>query len=179
MFLFVSVLPLVSKKEQFPFPPGSQVHGTTVCDAPLPHSGPRPIFASSQESAVRERSTSPAPLASPGWDPGSLARMPQNALPSVPSSPTSFRCTTTGTLIVSLELLARRLKVWLTLPSPSRWLTCTIRLGYTIQFTRRLPKFNDVLETSVAVRNTPVLCEEIAVLLVKDAIEPVPTAAIR
>ncbi len=41
LFRFVSVPPLVqgpavptfSKKEQFPFPPGSQVHGTTVCDA--------------------------------------------------------------------------------------------------------------------------------------------------
>ncbi len=32
------------KKEQFPFPPGSQVHGTTVCDALLPHSRPRPIL---------------------------------------------------------------------------------------------------------------------------------------
>ncbi len=32
------------KKEQFPFPPGSQVHGTTVCDALLPHSRPRPIW---------------------------------------------------------------------------------------------------------------------------------------
>ncbi len=31
-------------KEQFPFPPGSQVHGTTVCDALLPHSRPRPIL---------------------------------------------------------------------------------------------------------------------------------------
>ncbi len=43
LFRFVSVPPLVqgpavptfSKKEQFPFPPGSQVHGTTVCDALL------------------------------------------------------------------------------------------------------------------------------------------------
>ncbi len=43
LFRFVSVPPLVqgpavptfSKKEQFPFPPGSQVHGTTVCDACL------------------------------------------------------------------------------------------------------------------------------------------------
>ncbi len=31
------------KKEQFPFPPGSQVHGMTVCDALLPHSRPQPI----------------------------------------------------------------------------------------------------------------------------------------
>ncbi len=38
------------------------------------------------------------------------------------------------------------------------------------------PKFNGVLETLVAVRNAPVLREEIAVLLAKDAIEPVPPA---
>ncbi len=64
---FYSVPPLVqgpavptySKKEQFPFPPGSQVHGTTVCDALLPHSRPRPIYASSQESTVRGRCTFP------------------------------------------------------------------------------------------------------------------------
>ncbi len=42
-FHFVSV-PTFSKKEQFPFPPGSQVHGTTVCDALPPHSRPRPIL---------------------------------------------------------------------------------------------------------------------------------------
>ncbi len=100
--------------------------------------------------------------------------MPQNAPPSVPSSPTTFRCTATGTSIVPLEPLAWRLEAWFTLPSPSRWLTRTIRLCYVIQFARRPPKFNGVLETSVAVRNTPVLREEIAVLLAKDAIEPVP-----
>ncbi len=61
---------------------------------------------------------------------------------------------------------------------PSRWLTHTIRLGYAIQFTKRPAKFNCVLETSVAVRNAPVLREEIAVLLAKDAIEPVPRAAL-
>ncbi len=104
--------------------------------------------------------------------------MPQNAPPSVPST-TPFRCTTTGTSIVPLEPLAQRLEAWLTLPSLSRWLTRTIRLGNAIQFARRPPKFNGVLETSVAVRNTPVLREEIAVLLAKDAIEPVPPAEMR
>ncbi len=105
--------------------------------------------------------------------------MPQNAPPSVPSTHTPFRCTTTGTSIVPLEPLAQRLEVWLTLPSLSRWLTRTIRLGYAIQFARRPPKFNGVLETSVAVRNAPVLREEIAILLAKDAIEPVPPAKMR
>ncbi len=64
--------------------------------------------------------------------------MPQNALPSVPSTPTPFHCTTTGTSIVPLEPLAQRLEAWLTLPSLSlAWLTRTIRLGYAIQFARR------------------------------------------
>ncbi len=113
------------------------------------------------------------------WDPGSSVRMPQNAPPSVPSTPTPFRCTTRGTSIVPLEPLAQRLEAWLTLPSLTRWLTRTIRLGYAIQFARRPPKFNGVLETLVAVRNAPVLREEIAVLLAKDAIEPVPPAEMR
>ncbi len=118
------------------------------------------------------------PLANPTWDPGSSVRMPQNAQPSVPSTPTPFCCTTTGMSIVPLEPLAQRLKAWLMLPSLSHWLTRTIRLSYAIQFARRPPKFNSILETSVAVRNAPVLREEIAVLLAKDAIEPVPPAEI-
>ncbi len=76
-------------------------------------------------------------------------------LPYVPSSSTPFRCTTMGTSIVPLEPLARRLEAWLALPSPSRWLTRTIRLGYAIQFAMRPFKFSDILETSVAARNAP------------------------
>ncbi len=187
LFHFVSVPPLVqgpavptfSKKEQFPFPPGSQVHGTTVCDALPPHSRPWRILPVAKRVRFGDDIPPHAPLASPVWDPGSSVRMPQNAPPSVPSTPTPFRCTTTGTSIVPLEPLAQRLEAWLTLPSLSRWLTRTIRLGYAIQFTRRPPKFNSVLEMSVAVRNAPVLRKEIAVLLAKDAIEPVPPAEIR
>ncbi len=132
LFRFVSVPPLVqgpavptfSKKEQFPFPPGSQVHGTTVCDALPPHSRPRPILPVAKRVRFGD---------------------------DIPDM----------------------------LPSLSCWLTRTIRLGYAILFTRRPPKFNGVLETSVAVRNAPVLREEIAVLLAKDAIEPVPPAEMR
>ncbi len=120
-----------------------------------------------------------APLASPVWDTGISVRMPQNAPPSVPSTLTPFRCTTTGMLIVPLDPLAQHLEAWLTLPSLSRWLTRTIQLGCAIQFARRPPKFNGVLETLVAVRNAPVLREGIAVLLAKDAIEPVPPAEMR
>ncbi len=175
LFRFVSV-PTFSKKEQFPFPPGSQVHGTTVCDALPPHSRPRPILPVAKRVRFGDDIPPHAPLASPVRDPGSSVRMPQSA---PPSTPTPFRCTTTGTSIVPLEPLAQRLEAWLTLPSLSRWLTRTIRLGYAIQFARRPPKFNGVLETSVAVRNAPVLREEIAVLLAKDAIELVPPAEMR
>ncbi len=42
LFHFVSVMVTTfSKKEQFPFPPGSQAHGLTVCDTLPPHSRPR------------------------------------------------------------------------------------------------------------------------------------------
>ncbi len=142
-------------------------------------SRPRPILPVAKRVRLGDDIPPHAPLASPVRDPGSSVRMPQNAPPSVPSTPTPFRCTTTGTSIVPLEPLAQRLEAWLTLPSLSRWLTRTIRLGYAIQFARRPPKFNGVLETSVAVRNAPVLREEIAVLLAKDAIEPVPPAEMR
>ncbi len=122
-----------------------------------PHSRPRPILPVAKRVRFGDDIPPHAPLASPVRDPGSSVRMPQNAPPSVPSTPTPFRCTTTGTLIVPLEPLAQRLEAWLTLPSLSRWLKRTIRLGYAIQFARRPPKFNGVLETSVAVRNAPVL----------------------
>ncbi len=119
------------KKEQFPFPPGSQVHRTTVCDALLPHTRPRPILPVAKRERFGDDIPPHAPLASPVWDPGSSV--------SVPSTPTPFRCTTTGMSIVPLEPLAQRLEAWLTLPSLSRWLTRIIRLGYTIQFAGDLP----------------------------------------
>ncbi len=96
------------------------------------------------------------------------------APPASQSGPKSSRKSTKS--VVPLEPLAQRLEAWLTLPSLSRWLTHTIQLGYAIQFAKRPPKFNGVLETPVAVWNAPVLREEIAVLLAKDAIEPVPPA---
>ncbi len=153
--------------------------GRQCATALPPHSRPRTILPVAKRVRFGDEIPPHAPLASPVRDPGSSVRMPQNAPPSVPSTPTPFHCTTTGTSIVPLEPLAQRLEAWLTLPSLSRWLTRTIRLGYAIQFARRPPKFNGVLETSVAVRNAPVLREEIAVLLAKDAIEPVPPAEMR
>ncbi len=62
------------------------------------------------------------------------------------------------------------------LPSPSRWLTHTIRLGYAIQFARRPPKFSGVLKTAVAARNCSCLARGDCCPPGKDAIEPVPPA---
>lgn len=54
----------------------------------------------------------------------------------------------------------------------SRWLPQTIRLSYAIQFAQRPSKFRGVHFTSVKAADVPVLHAEIAVLLVKDVIEP-------
>ncbi len=89
------------------------------------------------------------------------------------------RCPTTGTSVALLVPLARSLGAWLALPSPSRWFLRTIRLGYAIQFARRPPKFRGIRFTSVKPADAPVLRAEIAVLLAKDAIEPVPPADMR
>ncbi len=84
-----------------------------------------------------------------------------------------------GTSVAPLVPLARSLGAWLALPSPSRWLLRTIRLGYAIQFARRPPKFRGIRFTSVKPADAPVLRAEIAVLLAKDAIELVPPADMR
>ncbi len=67
------------------------------------------------------------------------------------------RCPTTGTSVAPLVPLARSLGAWLALPSPSRWLLRTIRLGYAIQFARRPPKFRGIRFTSVKPADAPVL----------------------
>ncbi len=89
------------------------------------------------------------------------------------------RCPTTGTSVAPLVPLARSLGAWLALPSPSRWLLRTIRLGYAIQFARRPPKFRGIRFTSVKPADAPVLRAEMQSLLAKDAIEPVPPADMR
>ncbi len=77
-----------------PLPPGPGL---------LPHSRPRPILPAAKRVRFGDDVPPHAPLASPVWDPGSSVRMPQNAPPSVPSTPTPFHCTNTGMSIVPLE----------------------------------------------------------------------------
>ncbi len=70
-------------------------------------------------------------------------------------------------------------RAWLGLPRPSHWLLRIIRLSYAIQFARRPPKFRGARFTSVLNKDAPVLRAEVMVLLVKDAIEPVPPAEMK
>ncbi len=87
-------------------------HCAKPCFLTLAHN---PFLPATKRVRFRDEVPPHAPLASPVLDPGSSVRMPQNALPSVPSTPTPFRCTTTGTSIVPLEPLAQHLEVWLSL----------------------------------------------------------------
>ncbi len=150
------------------------------------HSHP-PLLSPADSSAQFEMGTqaSPAPPVRP-WNQVSVAqhtqtplraasqREPPELCPCVPPL-----CPTAGTPVVPLVSLVRSLQAWLALPSPSRWLIRTIRLGYAIQFARRPPKFRGVHFTSVKAVDTHVLRAEIAVLLAKDAIELVPPADMR
>ncbi len=122
---FVSVPPF-SKKEQFPFPPGPQVHGTTLCDALLPHSRPRPIFASNQESTVQGRGTSPRT--------SGQSRLGPREFGEDASERTTF-CTVHP---YSLSLHHYRYVDCAVgaACTASGWLARTIRLGYAIQFAR-------------------------------------------
>ncbi len=74
--------------------------------------------------------------------------------------------------VIPLILQVRCLGACLVLPSPSRWLIHTFRLGYVIQFARRSPKFTSIHFTSLRSSDTPVLRKEIKV----DVVEPVPPA---
>ncbi len=65
--MFLCSVPTFSKKEQFPFPPGSTL---------LPHSRPRPILPVANSVQFGDAVPPHAPLASPVWDQGSSARMP-------------------------------------------------------------------------------------------------------
>ncbi len=184
--LFFPSVPPFSIKEQFLSSPGPKRARRVVGGEKPLHSHP-PLLSPADSSAQFEMGTqaSPAPPVRP-WNQVSVAQHTQTPLraasqreppelhPCVPP-----RCPTAGTPVVPLVPLVRSLRAWLALPSPSRWLIRTIRLGYAIQFVRRPPKFRGVHFTSVKAVDTHVLHAEIAVLLAKDAIGLVPPADMR
>ncbi len=128
-----------------------------------------PPLAPGQQGPVRGRDAfSHAPC--PAMEPGECR--------TTHSDPTSRRTAFQVGSLCSTSLV-RSLGAWLELPRPSRWLLRTIRLGYAIQFTRRPPKFRGIRFTSLLNKDAPVLHAEVAVLLAKDAIEPVPPAEMK
>ncbi len=98
----------------------------------------------------------------------------RDALPSGSDPCALLRCPTAVMLVVPLVPLVQSPGAWPALPRPACWLTRTIRLSYAIQFARRPPNFRGIRFITVLNQDTPVWRVEITVLLVKDAIEPVP-----
>ncbi len=72
--------------------------------------------------------------------------------------------------------LATRAEAWQAIPGVSKGVMTTVRRGYTLQFTRRPPRFRGVLATTVRSENAQVLRAEVMNLLEKGAIEIVPPA---
>ncbi len=110
VFLFISVPPLVQgthffKKRAISFFSGFSGPRDDSVQRVVSSFSPRPILPAAKRARFGDAVPPHALLGSPVWDPGSSARMSQNALPSVPSSPTPLCCTTTCTSIVPLEPL--------------------------------------------------------------------------
>ncbi len=151
LFPFVFVPPESSgthifNKRAISYISGSQegaVGGVRRVANTLPPPSPS-LFASSQWCVVRGHHQAFSHSLCPILEQVSIVQLTQTPLraASVPpelSPCVPPHCPTPGTSVVPLVPLARCLGAWLVLPSPSRWLIRTIRLGYAIQFTRRPP----------------------------------------
>ncbi len=176
-----SVVPKTSAKEQFPLSLGPQRGRGVVNESNLSytHSPLSPVGSCGRfERAVNRTTHAPSARTqvSASHTPTPL-RTGNETLEPGPCVPP--RCPTAGTSVGSLVSLVRFWGAWLALPNPSRWLLRTIRLGYAIQFARRPPKYRGIHSTTVRAADAPILRAEIAVLLAKDAIEPVPPADMR
>ncbi len=176
-----SVVPKTSTKEQFPLSLGPQRGWGVVNESNLSYTHPplSPVGSCGRfERAVN--CTTHAPSAgmqvSASHTPTPLRTGNETPEPGPCVPP---RCPTAGTSVGSLVSLVWFWGAWLALPNPSRWLLRTIRLGYAIQFARRPPKYRGIHFTTVRAADAPILRAEIAVLLAKDAIEPVPPADMR
>ncbi len=150
-------VPTYSKKEQFPFPPGSQVLGMTVCKRPASsltsgqsRLGPREFGEDASEGT-----------AFCIIHPYSLSLHHHRYVDCAVGA----ACTASGGMAHAAQ------------PVSLAHNHSSTRLHDSVH--QATSQFNCVLETLVAVRNAPVLREEIAVLLAKDAIEPVPPAEMR
>ncbi len=176
-----SVVPKTSTKEQFPLSLGPQRGRGVVNESNLSYTHPplSPVGSCGRfERAVNRTTHAPSAgtQVSASHTPTPLRTGNETPEPGPCAPP---RCPTAVTSVGSLVSLVLFWGAWLALPNPSRWLLRTIRLGYTIQFARRPPKYRGIHSTTVRAADAPILRAEIAVLLAKDAIEPVPPADMR
>jgi hypothetical protein len=75
--------------------------------------------------------------------------------------------------------LSHFVQEWERLPGVSPWILRTVRLGYTLQFCRNPPCFNGVFPTVVdSAAQASVLQQEISSLLLKGAIEEIPSGEV-
>ncbi len=157
--LLFSVLPVttLSKKEQFPFPPGSQTRRLTVgrrnASPCISGQSPQGLGEFCEDESERDafctiQLYSP-PLHHRGYIDCSFGAT----------------CKVSGCVACTTQ------------PVPLAHSHNSTRLCDSV--CQANPKFSCVLETSVAVRDAPVLRKGIAVLLAKDAIKPVPPAEMR
>ncbi len=72
--------------------------------------------------------------------------------------------------------LATWAEAWQAIPGVSEWVIATIRQGYTLQFTRRPPRFRSVLTTTVRNKTAQVPLASVMNLLEKVTIEIDPPA---
>ncbi len=73
-----------------------------------------------------------------------------------------------------LKPLRQFMSAWKVIPGISRWLLSVIEWGYTLQFRRRPPRFNGMVQSLTSPRNAQALRQEIGCLLEKGAVERVP-----
>ncbi len=73
-----------------------------------------------------------------------------------------------------LKPLCQFMNAWKVIPGISRWLLSVIERGYTLQFRRRPPRFNGVVQSLTSPRNAQALRQEIGCLPEKGAVEQVP-----
>ncbi len=73
-----------------------------------------------------------------------------------------------------LKQISQFISAWEVIPGISRWLLNVIERGYTLQFRRRPPRFNGVVQSLTSPRNAQALRQEIGCLLEKGAVERVP-----
>ncbi len=175
------MVPKTSAKEQFPLSLGPQRGRGVVNESNLSYTHPplSPVGSCGRfERAVNRTTHAPSARTQVSASHTPTPLRTGNETPE-PGPCVPPRCPTAGTSVGSLVSLVRFWGAWLALPNPSRWLLRTIRLGYAIQFARRPPKYRGIHSTTVRAADAPILRAEIAVLLAKEAIEPVPPADMR